>query len=201
MRDIEHYVFDIGRVLLHWDAELIYTYLIPDAAERAKFLNTVCSPAWNLEQDRGRDWGEAEQVLIDQFPTKEPLIRAFRQNWIKSVPYAYDDVVELYETLIDQGKDVTLLTNFNQETYLEAEARYPFLKRARGVTVSGRVNLLKPDPAIYQHHQEEFYLNPAKTLFLDDSAANVEGARALGWKAERFEGIEGVERLGHIFGG
>ncbi|MEL6736910.1 MAG: HAD family phosphatase, partial [Pseudomonadota bacterium] len=86
MSAIKHVVFDIGQVLLYWNAELIYTDLIPDTVERKAFLATVCTSAWNLEQDRGRPWQVAEDVLIADHPDQEDLIRAFRSNWHRSIP-------------------------------------------------------------------------------------------------------------------
>lgn len=183
---IQHIVFDIGRVLLHWDAELIYVDLIDDPAERREFIETVCSPAWNLEQDRGRDWRIAEDLLIEQYPNKANLIRAYRTHWSRSIPHAIEGTPQLMVDLMAKGYDVTLLTNFNQDTYLEAEAAYPFLKEPRGVTVSGRVQLLKPDPAIYDLHAKTFGLTPSSTLFIDDSEKNVEGAKNCGWQAVHF---------------
>ena len=78
MTKIEHIVFDVGKVLVHWDPELVYLNLIPDADERTHFLTKICSPEWNAEQDRGRDWGEAEDLLIAEHPEKAELIRAYR---------------------------------------------------------------------------------------------------------------------------
>ena len=54
---IDHIVFDIGRVLIHYDPEIPFRRLIPDEAERTRFLAEVCTPDWNLEQDRGRTLG------------------------------------------------------------------------------------------------------------------------------------------------
>ena len=62
----------------------------------------------------------------------------------------------------------------------------PILGRFRGITVSGRVGVMKPDLAIYRLHAETFGLDPAATLFFDDNVKNVEGARAAGWNAEVF---------------
>lgn len=183
---VRHIVFDVGKVLIHYDPNLAFLELIPDAEERRRFLETVCSHDWNLEQDRGRRWREAEAVLIQAHPEQEALIRAFRRNWPMMVPHAYDDSVAILRALIGQGRDVTMLTNFASDTFREAQARYPFLKEARGVTVSGDVGVVKPDRAIYDLHVREFGLEPAATLFIDDSPANVEGARAAGWQAVRF---------------
>lgn len=190
MRDIRHIVFDIGKVLIHYDPERPYRRLIEDDARRKWFLEAVCTGAWNIEQDRGRSWADAETLLIEEHPDEVELIRAFRAHWHEMVPHAYEDSVAIMESLIDSGHDVTMLTNFAADTFAEALTRFPFLNRPRGVTVSGEVRLLKPDRAIYELHAESFGLDPAATLFIDDSDKNVEGARAAGWQAVHFIGAE-----------
>ncbi len=102
------------------------------------------------------------------------------------VPHAYDDSVALMEQLIDAGHDVTLLTNFAADTFIEARTRFPFLERPRGITVSGEIRAIKPDRAIYDHHVTAFGLEPSATLFIDDSQKNVDGAKAAGWQAVLF---------------
>ncbi|MEM9222197.1 MAG: HAD family phosphatase [Pseudomonadota bacterium] len=183
---MKHIVFDIGRVLIHYDPELPFRRLIPDDDKRRWFLDHVCSPDWNREQDRGRDWQEAEALLIDNHPEEEHLIRAFRQNWIEMIPHAVKGSAEIVAGLKEAGHDVTMLTNFNQETFPLARERYDVLNLARGVTVSGELGLLKPDVAIYQHHAKAFALDPGQTIFFDDSQANVDGAKAAGWEARLF---------------
>jgi 2-haloacid dehalogenase len=154
MSDIRHIVFDIGRVLIHYDPEIPFRRLIPDEERRKWFLETVCTNDWNMEQDRGRGWSEAEALLIERHPREADLIRGFRANWHEMVPHAYDDTVAIMEELIDAGRDVTMLTNFAADTFIEARARFPFLDRPRGVTVSGEVRLIKPDRPIYELHAQ-----------------------------------------------
>ena len=190
MTEIRHIVFDIGRVLIEWDAEIPYRRLIPDEAERRYFLTHVCSHEWNIAQDRGRSWREAEDVLIAQYPQHEAMIRAFRQNWAEMVPHHFADTLEIRDALMRRGYDVTALTNFAADTFDEARAMYPFLNQFRGTTVSAHIGLMKPELAIYRHHETTFGLDPEATLFFDDSLANVDGARAAGWQAEQFVGAE-----------
>jgi 2-haloacid dehalogenase len=190
MTAIRHIVFDIGKVLIHYDPNLPFQRIIPDPDERAKFFATICTHDWNIEQDRGRSWAEAEDLLIDEFPEHEANIRAFRQYWVEMVPHAYEDSVAVMTGLTENGHDVTMLTNFAADTFSEARKIYPFLNKPRGVTVSGEVGLIKPDVAIYQRHATDFALEPAHTVFIDDSFANVEGARAAGWKAVHFTGAD-----------
>jgi 2-haloacid dehalogenase len=203
MTAIRHIVFDIGRVLIHYDAELPFVRLIPDAAERRWFLENVCTAPWNVEQDRGRSWEDAEEELLAIHPDHAENIRNFRRHWVEMVPHAYDDTVEVMERLIDAGHDVTMLTNFAADTFVEARARFPFLDRPRGVTVSGEVRAIKPDRAIFDHHAKAFGLEPRATLFIDDSPKNVEGARLAGWQAVPFSDAATLEsdlkRLGLEF--
>lgn len=183
---IDHVVFDIGRVLLHYDPDIPFRRLIPEEARRRSFFRDICTQEWNVEQDRGRPWAEGEALLIARHPDRADDIRAFRRHWNEMVPHAYADTVAILERLLDQGRDVTLLTNFAADTYAEARERFPFLDRPRGVTVSGEVGIIKPDIAIYQRHTRDFGLTPAATLFIDDSPGNVAGARAAGWQAVHF---------------
>lgn len=186
MHRIDHIIFDIGRVLLDYDPARAFQKLIPNPVQRHKFLTEVCSSAWNLEQDRGRSWPDAEAALIAQHPAQATLIRAFRTNWHAMIGPPIDDNVALLRRLIAAGRDVTLLTNFAADTFEEALARWPFLIGPRGATVSGRLGIIKPDPAIYQHHARTFGLVPERTLFIDDNAQNVIGAQTCGWHALRF---------------
>jgi len=190
MTEIRHIVFDVGKVLVHYDPHQAYYDLIPSAPDREVFLREVCSSAWNIEQDRGRSWEDAEAEAITRHPDKHELIRAFRKNWHLMVSHEYPDSIALFRTLIANGHDVTLLTNFAKDTFREAQRRFPALAESRGVTVSGEVRLIKPDPAIYEHHTRSFALTPSATLFIDDSSVNIEAARGFGWNAEIFTDVE-----------
>ncbi len=50
-----------------------------------------------------------------------------------------------------------------------------------GVATSFEAKALKPDAAIFRYAQDKLGIRPEETVFLDDSAANVEAARALGF--------------------
>ncbi len=190
MTEIRHIVFDIGKVLIHYDPDLPFSRLIPDPEERRWFFENVCTHDWNIEQDRGRAWAEAEALLIARHPDHADNIRAFRTHWHEMVPHHYEDAVAIMLGLIEEGRDVTMLTNFAADTFAEARVKFPFLNRPRGVTVSGEIGLIKPDRRIYERHAEDFGLEPAASLFIDDSPKNVQGAKDAGWQAVLFEGGE-----------
>ncbi len=191
---IDHIVFDIGKVLIHYDPHIPFSRIIPDEEERNWFFQNVCTHEWNLEQDRGREWSDAEALLIAQYPEREDQIRAFRKHWHEMVSHPYEDSVAIMEGLIAQGRDVTMLTNFAADTFVQAKQIFPFLNKPRGVTVSGEIRLIKPDVAIYEKHARDFALDPAATIFIDDNADNVKGARAAGWHAVQFIDAETLRK-------
>ncbi len=194
MSEIRHIVFDIGRVLIHYDPEIPFRRIIPDDERRRWFFDNVCTSEWNIEQDRGRSWQEAEALLIAEHPAEEENIRAFRRNWSEMISHHYEGSVAIMEELIETDHDVTMLTNFASDTFAEVRERFAFLKKPRGVTVSADVKLLKPDRAIYDHHAKAHDLDPAATLFIDDSQKNVDGAIAAGWRAVLFTGADRLKR-------
>jgi putative hydrolase of the HAD superfamily len=48
---------------------------------------------------------------------------------------------------------------------------------------SGRVGLMKPQPAMFELALQRFGIDPAQTLFIDDHPGNVDVAQRLGWQA------------------
>jgi FMN phosphatase YigB (HAD superfamily) len=69
-------VFDLGGVLIEWDPRHLYRRLLPDH-EVELFLTTVCTPAWNAEQDAGRSFREGIDALVARFPEHAELVRAY----------------------------------------------------------------------------------------------------------------------------
>jgi HAD superfamily hydrolase (TIGR01509 family) len=186
MTEIRHIVFDIGKVLVQWERDRPYREVIPDPVERQRFLDEICTMEWHMALDEGTGIDEAIQTLSEKFPHEAERIGHYKSNWLASIPGPVEGTVEILEALIAQGRDVTALTNFNQDLFRTTQEAYPFLSSFRGITVSGEKRMVKPNPAIYAHHAEAFGLDPAATLFFDDSPPNIESARAAGWNAELF---------------
>jgi len=186
-------VFDIGGVLLDWDPRYLYEKLLPDAESVERFLSEICTPAWNLEQDRGRPWDEAVDLLVARHPDRADLIRAYRDRWSEMVPGAFEETVALLETLKSRGP-VHAITNFSAEKFHECRERFAFLDLFDTVVVSGEVGLVKPDAAIYRRLLAAACVPAEACVFIDDVDKNVVGARAVGMHAVRFEGADRLRR-------
>lgn len=188
-------VFDIGGVLLDWDPRNLYRKLFAgDDAAMDDFLANVCSPVWNLEQDRGRPWAEAEAELIAKFPQHEALIRAYRARWIEMIAGPIDGSVAILNELHAARVPLYSITNFAADTLTEGSVRFRFLNLFRDVVVSGTERVLKPDPEIYRILIERNHLVARDTVFIDDREENAAGARAVGMQAIHFTSPDTLRR-------
>jgi 2-haloacid dehalogenase len=183
---IKAVVFDFGGVLIDWSPEYVYSRLIPDATERRWFLDNVCKMEWVVQQDGGQTIVEGTAELVAKFPEHEALIRAFYERWHEMLGGVLEDGVALVDALETAGVPLFGLTNWSAETFPYAWERYPVLQRFREVIVSGRVGVVKPDPAIFTLMRAEIErhlsgIAPHELVFIDDNARNAQAATALGW--------------------
>ncbi|MEQ8815480.1 MAG: HAD family phosphatase [Thalassobaculum sp.] len=196
-RAIDAVVFDVGQVLIEWDPRHLYRRVFthadatPDEARVAWFLTEVCHPAWNVEQDRGRSIADAEAEALARHPEMGPAIRSFYGRFQTMIPGPIPGTVAVLEALKAAGFPVHGLTNFGAETFPPTRARFGFLNAFDTVVVSGEEGVVKPDPRIYEILIERASLTPARTAFVDDSAANIEAAEKLGFQAHLFTGAGG----------
>jgi HAD superfamily hydrolase (TIGR01509 family) len=110
----------------------------------------------------------------------------FHERWIETLGEPIEKNVALLRRLRASGKPVYALSNFAHETFALAELRHNFLSEFDDRVISGHVGLVKPDPRIYEILFKRAGRRPSELLFIDDSAANVRAAEALGMPAIHF---------------
>lgn len=192
MTPVDTVVFDLGGVLIDWDPRHLYRRLFTDESAMEEFLATVCTPAWNAEQDRGRPFAEAVADLSARHPEHADLIAAYHERWEEMLAGAIPGSVALLEELRDADVRLLALTNWSGETFPVARERYGFLDWFDGIVVSGHERAVKPDTELFARLCRRFDVEPARALFIDDSPANVEAAARLGFRVLRFTSPEGL---------
>jgi 2-haloacid dehalogenase len=180
-------VFDVGNVLYHWRPRALYERLIADDRALDAFLAEVVTPDWHFQHDAGRPFAETSAELIAEHPHHRELIEAWGANFEDSITGPVDGMHDLVAELDEGGVPIFGITNFSEEFWLPFRKREAALfDRFRDIVVSGTEKLVKPDPAIYALALKRFGLAPGEGLFIDDSLANVEGARTNGFVAHHF---------------
>ncbi len=185
-------VFDFGNVLVEWHpARLVqHHYLAADG--RAQFPDALAHTLVHHP-----DWLDFDLGLID---VRELAARSAQRlglnvagmlEFIERIPHVlplYEPTIALMQSLADGVYDghhrVLYLSNMPLAFAEVLEARCPWIGRFENGIFSGRVKLAKPDAAIFAAAEARLRLDPADTLFLDDSQRNVDAARERGWKAE-----------------
>jgi len=174
-------VFDIGGVLIDWDPRHLYRKLFPaDEPAMEHFLANVCTHEWNRGQDAGRSFAEGARLLKLQHPDKTELIDAYGARFDEMMPGPIAGTVEIVAELHQRDTPLYVLSNFSAETFPAALERFDFLRWFRGLVISGEVGVIKPDPRIYKIMLARFAIDPHRTVYIDDVAANAEAARPFG---------------------
>ena len=180
-------IFDIGRVLYHWEPRLLYERLIPDEQERDAFLREVVTTDWHFQHDAGLDFADTSAELIACYPRHRALIEAWSASFLDTIPGPVEGMPALVDDLHAAGVPLYAITNFSHEFFPPFRAREAaFFDRFRGIVVSGDEKLVKPDAAIYRLALDRFRLAAEEAVFIDDNETNVAGAAAVGLHALHF---------------
>jgi 2-haloacid dehalogenase len=184
-------VFDLGGVLVDWDPRYLYRKLMPEE-DVDEFLAEIGFTEWNHAQDSGGPWDEAVASLATAYPHRRELIAAYPARFLETLGGPIHDVVTILDELAERGTRLLALTNWSAQTFATARAVLTFLDRFEGVVVSGEEGLAKPDPRLFERLAGRYSLLPSHTVYVDDAAANVAAASALGFDAVHFRGATGL---------
>lgn len=186
-------VFDIGRVLFHWQLSALFEKLIADRDELDWFLANVVTEEWHFEHDRGRALADMVPERIALYPQYQAHIRAYAERFNETIAGPVEGSHELVARLAGAGVPLYCLTNFGDEFFAAFRPTQPVFDHFEDIIVSGVEKVAKPDARIYEIVEERSGMSGAQLLFTDDNAANIAAARARGWNAHLFTDAEGLE--------
>lgn len=181
MNKIDTIIFDLGGVLIDWNPRHLYRTIYKTETEIDWFLENICTPEWNDQQDAGRPFGEATAELLQKFPEHRQPILAWYGRWKETISGPISGTVEILKTIRDSNKyRLYALTNWSAETFPWALENFEFLHWFEGIVVSGIEKVRKPDPEFYQRLFDRYSVHPSRAILIDDNLKNVEGAEKLG---------------------
>lgn len=182
-------IFDLGGVLIDWNPRHLYKKIFKTDEEITWFLENVCTPEWNEQQDGGRSFEDATEELLQKFPEHEHAIRAWYDRWQETIRGPIHETVEILKSIRDSRRyRLYALTNWSAETFPWALANFEFLQWFEGIVVSGVEKTRKPFPEFYKILLNRYNIVPENSIFIDDNLKNVEAARAIKIDAIHFQG-------------
>ncbi len=180
-------IFDLGGVLLNID------YDVTARAFERLGISQFHKLFSKAEQNKTFDLYEKGLITSDEFrqelnnALKSPVSREILDNsWnamLLDLPPARLDLLKK----VKQTHRTFLLSNTNEihiqwfSNALQQQIGAPDLSGFfEKVYLSYEIKLRKPDAAIFQYVLDNNQLDPAETLFIDDSPQHIEGAKKLG---------------------
>ncbi len=184
-------IFDIGNVLVVWQPEAFYDARIGPEARR-RFLAEVPIHAANVQMDAGKSFDQCIAPLAVQYPHWHDEIMAWKHNFLAMLQPVIFGSVALLRALRRRGVPVFALSNWGDEHFDIATRHFKFFNEFDRTFVSGKLGLIKPDPAIYARLEQDCGLPPESLLFTDDRAENITAAARRGWRTHQFESWQGL---------
>lgn len=176
---------DIDGVLRHWPApghaDLDRAHGLPAGTlAAAAFAPSRLHPAITGETT-DEQWRAAVTADIADACGSVDVARAIVAAWSELIPRVDHEVVSLL-TRVRDVMPVALVSNAT--TRLEQDlARQDLHNLAHTVVNTARIGVAKPDPQVCLIAAERVGVPVERCLFVDDTAANVAAARALGMPA------------------
>ncbi|MDN5786678.1 HAD family phosphatase [Pseudorhodobacter sp.] len=183
-------IHDIGNVLIGWQPERYYDRRIGPQRRAALFGETGVE-AMNLAVDGGAPFRETVYGLAEKHPNWAEEIRWWYDDWAGLASPRIEHSITLLRRLRAKGVPVFVLSNIGDEVFSHAQTQYDFLRWFDRAYVSGRMNLTKPDPAIYAAVERDCGIAPEALLFVDDKPENTAAAAARGWQTHLFTTADG----------
>lgn len=192
-------VFDFGAVLFDWQPAQLLSHHFPDLVTTPEQAQQLARDVFHHPDWQGFDRGT---VALDDVIARtasrlllahDDLHQVLAPIGERLAPIACN--IELLAGLCERrdrqgGLKLYYLSNMPAPFARALERRHEFLSWFDGGIFSGDVKLAKPDPAIFNLLASRYQLEAAKTLFIDDSLANVQAAHALCWQTIHCEAPE-----------
>ncbi len=175
------FLFDIGNVILPFDFTISARRIAGHSRATAEEILALVSPL-TVDFELGRmsvdDFIATASERIGYTGEPDFFRSAFADIFDPNLP-----MVAFVESLKAEGVPLYLLSNTNGIHAPFFEAAYPVFGLFDGGIYSHEVGLMKPDPEIFELAKTTLSLDPARTVYIDDLAANCEAGAAAGFRS------------------
>jgi putative hydrolase of the HAD superfamily len=189
---VEMVVFDLGGVLLQMQGVPALRRLA-DIASEEELWNRWLTCRWVRRFESGTCSADSfsQGVVGDwRLPiSSTAFLEEFRSWPTGPLPGAESLVRETMARV-----PVACFSNTNALHWNDHLREWPLVRLFEACFLSFEIGSLKPDRQAFEHLARAIRPSPDRVLFLDDNAANVEGALASGFSAVRVSGVGEARR-------
>jgi putative hydrolase of the HAD superfamily len=186
-------LFDLGRVLVHFDFQRVYRKLeamCPHAASEIpkRFAETLLAERFETGLIESRDFHAETSKILGLNVDFDPFCTLFCEIFTETL---------VPESLVEElgtRYRLVLLSNTNAIHFDMIRREYPIVGHFHAFCLSYEVKAMKPNPKIYQAAVEMAGCSPEECFYTDDIAAYVEGAQRFGIDAVQFQGVEQLQQ-------
>lgn len=198
--NIKAVIFDLGGVLVEWSPQKIARRMYPDEERQQKLRSLVLQHHDWLMLDKGV---LSEEDAIGIFtrrmgcPVEEMArLMVLVKESLSLIPETLVLVRELHAT----GVPLYCLSNMQEKAFDRLLQRYDFWGLFRGRVISSHVNMVKPDPQIFEYLLKQYDLRPAECIFIDDIIYNIQAAATCGIRGIVFKDVSSCREQLRGFG-
>ena len=183
----QNIIFDYGNVLGSFDPKYILEQFC-DSKEDCSILYDVVYRDWLSLDDGSADYRTYILDALLRLPERlHPHAKAFFRAWYLHCP-GIKETWDLAMHFKEEGRNLYLLSNASVYFAEHAMEVCPILEIFDGILFSGPNQCAKPGEQIYQLLFHQFHLKPEDCFFIDDSPANIDGAKKCGMNGMVFDG-------------
>lgn len=186
---IKNIVFDMGKVLVGYDAMPVCSHYIKDPQDCSKVCTAVfVSPEWVLLDLGVISDEEALERIKKRLPMRLHEAAALcLRDWDQYNMWPIQEMEPLLRELKAKGFGLYVCSNAAIRLTKMYRLVFPAVECLDGLLFSAEVNCIKPQKEMYEHFFSRFGLKPEECFFIDDLRMNVEGAKKCGMDGYCFE--------------
>lgn len=192
-------VFDLGGVVFNWQPDAIIKSVFEDTDAQGLVRNEIFEHSDWVELDRGTI---TPAQAIERGATRTGLHWQDVERVLKAVPQfltPIESTIELIHSLSNTDHRLFVLSNMHLASIAYLEEHHDLWGMFDGIVISSRIQMVKPERRIYEYLLNEFRLDAAETIFIDDTPENLGAASSLGIQTIRFIDSAQCERaLAHV---
>ena len=179
-------VFDLGGVVFNWQPDAIIESVFEDTETQDLVRANIFQHADWVELDRGT---LSLNRAIDRGASRTGLPRQDVERLLYAVPRfltPINETIELILQLRNSRNRLFVLSNMHLASIAYLEQQHKIWDAFDGIVISSRIRMVKPDLEIYKHLLTEHELEPAETIFIDDTRENLDPASSIGIQTIQF---------------